>query len=126
MLLDLQADSVFQGELDLENDEQPDHSKLMTTLDGQNQRFGKGWTMSTILTAAKVIVVNQGDRADSKCRTGRGAAGLGDEAGAADAGLHDLLGRFGGGAGLKRLSFAFAPRIRNWSNPLCFHSDNES
>ena len=47
MLLDLQADSVFQGELDLENDEQPDHSKLMTTLDGLNQRFGKGWRIES-------------------------------------------------------------------------------
>ena len=48
MLLDLQSNSVCQGELDLENDEQPDHSKLMTTLDGLNQRFGKG----TVLMAS--------------------------------------------------------------------------
>jgi len=48
MLMDLQADTVSQGELDLENDEAPDHSKLMTTLDGLNQRFGKG----TVLMAS--------------------------------------------------------------------------
>ena len=48
MLLDLQSHSVCQSELDLENDEQPDHSKLMTTLDGLNQRFGKG----TVLMAS--------------------------------------------------------------------------
>jgi len=48
MLMDLQADTVSQGELDLENDEASDHSKLMTTLDGLNQRFGKG----TVLMAS--------------------------------------------------------------------------
>ena len=48
MLLDLQADSICQSELNLENDEQPDHSKLMTTLDGLNRRFGKG----TVLMAS--------------------------------------------------------------------------
>jgi DNA polymerase V len=48
MLMDLQADTISQGELDLENDEAPDHSKLMTTLDGLNQRFGKG----TVLMAS--------------------------------------------------------------------------
>ena len=42
MLMDLQADSVCQGELALENDEQPDRIKLMTTLDGLNRRFGEG------------------------------------------------------------------------------------
>jgi DNA polymerase V len=42
MLMDLQADTVSQGELDLENDEAPDREKLMITLDGLNQRFGKG------------------------------------------------------------------------------------
>ena len=45
MLMDLQADTVSQGELDLESDDTPDHSKLMTTLDGLNQRFGKGTVM---------------------------------------------------------------------------------
>jgi DNA polymerase V len=48
MLMDLQADTISQGELDLENDDAPDHSKLMTTLDGLNQRFGKG----TVLMAS--------------------------------------------------------------------------
>lgn len=48
MLLDLQPDMVSQGELDLQGDEAPDHSKLMTTLDGLNQRFGRG----TVLMAS--------------------------------------------------------------------------
>jgi DNA polymerase V len=42
MLMDLQADTVSQGELDLEGDETPDHTRLMSTLDALNQRFGKG------------------------------------------------------------------------------------
>ena len=48
MLMDLQADSICQGELDLESDEVSDHSKLMTTLDGLNLRFGRG----TVLMAS--------------------------------------------------------------------------
>jgi DNA polymerase V len=48
MLVDLQPDTVSQGELDLEGEEAPDHSKLMTALDGLNQRFGKG----TVLMAS--------------------------------------------------------------------------
>ena len=48
MLMDLQADTVSQGELDLEDDDAPDHSMLMTTLDGLNQRFGRG----TVLMAS--------------------------------------------------------------------------
>ncbi len=48
MLMDLQADTASQGELDLESDEMPDRGKLMTTLDGLNQRFGKG----TVLMAS--------------------------------------------------------------------------
>ena len=48
MLMDLQANSECQGELDLEGDDPPDHSKLMTTLDGLNQRFGRG----TVLMAS--------------------------------------------------------------------------
>ena len=48
MLMDLQADTVSQGELDLESDEAPNHGKLMTTLDSLNQRFGKG----TVLMAS--------------------------------------------------------------------------
>jgi DNA polymerase V len=42
MLVDLQPDTVSQGELDLQGDEAPDRSKLMTTLDGLNRRFGRG------------------------------------------------------------------------------------
>ena len=48
MLMDLQTDTVSQGELDLESDDAPDHGRLMTTLDGLNQRFGKG----TVLVAS--------------------------------------------------------------------------
>jgi DNA polymerase V len=55
MLMDLQADSVIQGELDLENDEAPDREKLMITLDGLNQRFGRG----TVLMASAGLA---GDR----------------------------------------------------------------
>ena len=42
MLMDLQGDTVSQGELDLEGDDIPDNTRLMSTLDGLNQRFGKG------------------------------------------------------------------------------------
>ena len=46
MLLDLQPDSVLQGELNLEdgdtNEESADKSRLMTALDTINHRFGKG------------------------------------------------------------------------------------
>lgn len=46
MLLDLKPDSVVQGELDLGDgdttDELADKSRLMTTLDTINQRFGRG------------------------------------------------------------------------------------
>ena len=48
MLMDLQAESIIQRELDLDNDHPPDRDKLMTTLDGLNQRFGKG----TVLVAS--------------------------------------------------------------------------
>jgi len=48
MLMDLQADTVSQGELNLEGDDTPDHTRLMSTLDGLNQRFGKG----TVLMAS--------------------------------------------------------------------------
>ena len=48
MLLDLQADSVCQVELDLEGDDTPSQTGLMSTLDGLNQRFGKG----TVLMAS--------------------------------------------------------------------------
>ena len=42
MLMDLQADTASQGALDLEGDETPNHTRLMSTLDALNQRFGKG------------------------------------------------------------------------------------
>jgi DNA polymerase V len=42
MLLDLQADTVHQGELALEADKAVDRSALMGTLDKLNDRFGRG------------------------------------------------------------------------------------
>ena len=42
MLLDLQSDSVMQGELDLGADDVPERSNLMQALDGLNDRYGKG------------------------------------------------------------------------------------
>lgn len=42
MLMDLQHDSVQQGELALEDDAVQNTSGLMTALDGLNQRFGRG------------------------------------------------------------------------------------
>jgi len=42
MLLDLVPGSVLQGELDLEEEDQRDRTKLMVALDTLNQRYGKG------------------------------------------------------------------------------------
>ena len=42
MLLDLQHESVLQGELDLEADDVPERGNLMQALDGLNDRYGKG------------------------------------------------------------------------------------
>ena len=42
MLLDLQADTVQQGELALESDDAEDRSALMGTLDKLNDRYGRG------------------------------------------------------------------------------------
>ena len=42
MLLDLQPDSVQQGELDLDADDVPERGMLMQALDGLNDRYGKG------------------------------------------------------------------------------------
>ena len=42
MLLDLQDASYQQIELDLEDDQVPNRSRLMTAMDTVNQRFGKG------------------------------------------------------------------------------------
>ena len=41
MLLELQPNSVMQGELELE-ESPPDKGRLMTTLDSINHRYGKG------------------------------------------------------------------------------------
>lgn len=56
MPMNLQADTVNQGELDLKSDSTPERSKLMTTLDGLNQRFGKG----TVLMASAGLPVSTG------------------------------------------------------------------
>ena len=45
MLFDLQADSICQAELDLEGDDTPGQTGLMSTLDRLNQRFGKGMVL---------------------------------------------------------------------------------
>ena len=42
MLLDLQPDSVQQGELPLEADDTAERSTLMQALDGLNDRYGRG------------------------------------------------------------------------------------
>jgi DNA polymerase V len=42
MLIDLQPNTVQQGELNLQSDGAPDRSKLMVTIDGLNRRYGKG------------------------------------------------------------------------------------
>lgn len=78
MLLDLQPDKVQQGELALEEDEVQDRGRLMSTLDGLNLRYGRG----TVLMAS---------------------AGLVHEAGAQDAGVHNLLGGYADGAGVTGL-----------------------
>lgn len=46
--MDLQPGSVVQNELELQPCESPARENLMTTLDGLNQRFGKG----TVLMAS--------------------------------------------------------------------------
>ncbi len=48
MLLDLQSDTLQQGELDLEADDAKDRSQLMSALDGINDRYGRG----TVLMAS--------------------------------------------------------------------------
>ena len=42
MLMDLQPDTVRQGELDLEADDVPQRGTLMQALDGLNDRYGRG------------------------------------------------------------------------------------
>jgi DNA polymerase V len=48
MLLDLQSNTVLQGELDLQDDDDQDRGKLMLALDGLNLRYGRG----TVLMAS--------------------------------------------------------------------------
>jgi DNA polymerase V len=48
MLLDLQSDTIEQWELDFQDEDATDRGKLMTTLDGLNQRYGQG----TVLMAS--------------------------------------------------------------------------
>lgn len=55
LLLDLQSDTVQQGELDFQDDDAQDRGKLMATLDGLNQRYGRG----TVLMASAGLA---GDR----------------------------------------------------------------
>ena len=55
MLLDLQPDTVQQGELDLQDDEVLHRGRLMTALDELNQRYGRG----TVLMASAGLA---GDR----------------------------------------------------------------
>ena len=42
MLLDLVPGGVLQGELDLEEEDHRDRTRLMVALDALNQRYGKG------------------------------------------------------------------------------------
>jgi DNA polymerase V len=55
MLLELQPDTVQQQELALENDDVVDRGRLMTTLDGLNQRYGRG----TVLMASAGLAGNR-------------------------------------------------------------------
>jgi DNA polymerase V len=48
LLLDLQSNTVQQGELDLQDDDGQDRGKLMSALDGLNLRYGRG----TVLMAS--------------------------------------------------------------------------
>lgn len=48
MLLDLQPESMQQGELDLEDDRCEDRTRLMGALDTLNKRYGRG----TVLMAS--------------------------------------------------------------------------
>jgi len=55
MLLELQSDAVQQQELALEDDNVVDRGRLMTTLDGLNQRYGRG----TVLMASAGLAGNR-------------------------------------------------------------------
>jgi DNA polymerase V len=55
MLLELQSDAVQQQELALEDDNVADRGRLMSTLDGLNQRYGRG----TVLMASAGLAGNR-------------------------------------------------------------------
>ena len=55
MLLELQSDAVQQQELALEDDNVVDRGRLMSTLDGLNQRYGRG----TVLMASTGLAGNR-------------------------------------------------------------------
>ena len=55
MFLDLQSDSIQQGELNLEAAEPQDRSRLMSALDGLNERYGRG----TVLMASAGLAGNR-------------------------------------------------------------------
>lgn len=55
MLMQLQPDSVQQHELELEDGDVVDRSRLMSTLDNLNQRYGRG----TVLIASVGLAGNQ-------------------------------------------------------------------
>lgn len=55
MLLDLQPDSICQGELKLEDDGSTNNTRLMTAMDSLNERYGKG----TLLMASAGLAGDQ-------------------------------------------------------------------
>lgn len=65
MLLDLVPGSVLQHELDLEDDDCADRSKLMTALDSINGRYGKG-TVHVASTGATEKVREWGTRQERR------------------------------------------------------------
>lgn len=65
MLLDLVSGSVVQGELDLEDEDQRDRSKLMATLDKLNGRYGRG-TVHSASTGATASVKDWAMRQDRR------------------------------------------------------------
>ena len=79
MLLDLVPGNVLQGELDLEEEDHRDRTKLRVALATLNQRDGKG----TVHSGA-----TGGDEQGQ---------GLGNEAGEAHAAVHDAVGGCAGG-----------------------------
>ncbi|MNT48572.1 DNA polymerase V subunit UmuC [compost metagenome] len=65
MLLDLVPASVLQHELDLEDDDCTDRSKLMTAVDSINGRYGKG-TVHVASTGATEKVREWGMRQERR------------------------------------------------------------